>query len=147
MLLHDGTHMIDAINFLVDGATVFSRRHGRLRSRKGSTFLHGRCRNVPICLEIGSQRDHLVFEIELSFEAGRIRIGNGVEQWQVSRESPYYEGYRSLLADEDSGNEETGYFATMIEDAVACVDDANRVPGSSALDALEVMKLIKRFRL
>lgn len=145
MLLHDGTHLIDAVNYLTGQPTRFLRRHGRLRSRRSSTFLLGRSGAVPVLLEVGSERDHLVFEVELSFESGRLRIGNGTESWERSEESPYYEGYRSLLPDPPGAAGLTGYFANMVADAVACVDEPDREPRSSAIDALEVMKFIRRW--
>ena len=144
MLLHDGTHLVDAVNFLTGNYARFTRRHGPLRSRRGSTFLLGKAGDIPVSIEVGSERDHLVFELELSFESGRIRVGNGVESWERSQESPYYEGYRSLLPESTAGAGPTGYFANMIADAVACVEERSREPRSSALDALEVMKFIRR---
>ena len=143
MLLHDGTHLVDAINYLLGQPVRLERRFGALRSNRGSTFLFGRGEKLPVVIEIGSERDHLVFEILLSFERGRIRVGNGVEQWERSVESPYYEGYRSLLPDEPGATGKTGYFANMIADAVAGVDDPKLEPRSSAVDALEVMRFIK----
>jgi len=116
-----------------------------LRSRHGSTFLLGSAGETPVSIEVGSERDHLVFELELSFESGRIRVGNGVESWERSEESPYYEGYRSLLPESRANGGLTGYFASMVADAVACVDDPIREPRSSALDALEAMKFIRRW--
>lgn len=145
MLLHDGTHLVDAVNFLTGNYVRFSRRYGRLRSRRGSTFLLGSAGTIPVSLEVGSERDHLVFELELSFEKGRIRVGNGVESWERSEKSPYYEGYRSLLSESLETQGPTDYFANMIADAVACVDDSTREPRSSALDALEVMRFIRRW--
>jgi predicted dehydrogenase len=145
MLLHDGTHLVDAVNFLTGNYARFTRRHGPLHSRRGSTFLLGKAGAIPVSIEVGSERDHLVFELELSFEFGRIRVGNGVESWERSQESPYYEGYRSLLPESAAGEGPTGYFANMIADAVACVEERGREPRSSALDALEVMKFIRRW--
>lgn len=148
MLLHDGTHLLDAINYLTGSPTRLNRRIGPLKSRLGSTTLHGRAGRVPVTVEVGSERDYLLFEVELSFESGRIVVGNGVERWERSVESPYYEGYRSLVAEDIPGGSggRTGYFANMIADAVACVDDPGREPRSSALDALEVVRFIKSRR-
>lgn len=145
MLLHDGTHMVDAIAFLLGGPVRFRRRYGRMRSRRGSTLLLGSCEGSVVYLEVGSERDHLIFEIEISFEGGRIRVGNGVESWERSVESPYYEGYRSLVPEQAAPAGPTGYFANMIADALACWEDPTREPRSSALDALEVMRFIKRW--
>jgi hypothetical protein len=50
----------------------------------------------------------LVFELELSFETGRIRVGNGILKFENSVESPYYTGYRSLLPDTGPRESATG---------------------------------------
>jgi hypothetical protein len=101
--------------------------------------------SIPVAIEVGSQRDHLVFEVELNFSSGRIRVGNGVYSFERSGESPHYEGYRSLLPDEEAPPrpEKTGYFSGMVADAVRCVREPAHMPLSSAEDALEVMKFIR----
>lgn len=144
VLLHDGTHLVDIINFLAGGRLVPVGRFGRLRSGRSSVWLAGRVSGIPVVVEVGAGRDHLVFEVELSLERGRITVGNGVFRVEESRESPFYEGYRSLVATDESRPEITGYFAGMIADAVACVRESGRAPLSSALDGLAVMRFIRR---
>ena len=164
VLLHDGTHMVDIINFLGAGRLTVRSVIGRMGRRRGSSYLYGvlermpgRDANasgpdarsgepVPVVIEVGSDRDHLVFEVTLSCSEGRLRVGNGVYAVEESRESPYYEGYRSLipLASESSGP--TGYFANMVADAVACFREPGREPVSSALHGYEVMEFICSWR-
>ena len=175
VLLHDGTHLVDIINFLLEEArgpaargpaargpaardpaacslrkanpVRLERRSGSMRSNRGSAYLFGTASRagrpsrtespgagggavptsraaegggIPVVIEVGAERDHLVFEVELSFERGRIRVGNGVLSFEASGESPYYEGYRSLLPDEAPEIGKTGYFSNMIADAVRC---------------------------
>ena len=175
VLLHDGTHLVDIINFLVDPAARrpgeinpvrLERRFGSMRSKRGSAYLFGTApcaeaagaADVPVVIEVGAERDHLVFEVELSFERGRIRVGNGVFSFEVSGESPYYEGYRSLLPDEAPEIGKTGYFSNMIADAVRClrrrqvagagggVGGITCEPVSSAVDGYAVMKYIRSMR-
>jgi predicted dehydrogenase len=146
VLMHDGTHMVDVINFLAGGRAQLTRRFGRMRSRTSSAYLFGRIAGVPVVLEVGAERDHLVFEIELSFERGRARVGNGVLSFEGSEESPYYEGYRSLLPSDTPALSKTGYFANMIADAVRCVRDPGYEPVSSALDGLAAMRFITAMR-
>jgi len=146
VLLHDGTHMVDIINFLVGGRTHPTRRFGRMRGRTSSAYLFGNVKRVPIVIEVGSERDHLVFELELSFERGRIRVGNGVLSFEGSGESRFYEGYRSLHQDEAPAIEKTGYFANMMADAVRCARDPGHEPVSSAMDGLAVMRFIGAMR-
>lgn len=176
MLLHDGTHMVDAVNFLTGGRACVKRKigpMGPMRTARGSVFIYGKVncvdreasgdvvgpregntsRNtfrrpesgVPVVIEVGSQRDHLVFELELSFERGRVRIGNGVLTFERSEKSSYYENYRSLIPDETKNTtfEKTGYFANMLADMVQCVKDPSRNPVSSAEDGLAVMEFIR----
>lgn len=152
MLLHDGTHLVDIINFLLavgpsnSTPLCLSRRFGTLRSNQGSAFLFGRAGEIPVVVEVGAGRDHLVFETEISFERGRVRVGNGVLSFEKSVESPFYEGYRSLLPDETPVIEKTGYFTNMMADAVRCAREDGYYPDSSAADALQVMRFIRATR-
>jgi len=147
VLLHDGTHLVDSINYLT-GSTCRLRRHfGSMHERRSSTYLFGRAGKIPVVIDVGAERDHLVFEVELSFVKGRVRVGNGVLQYEVSGESPFYENYRSLLPDETPRIGRTGYFSNMLEDAVRCVREADHPPVSGAPDGLEVMKFIRSLRL
>jgi predicted dehydrogenase len=146
VLIHDGTHMVDVINFLAGGRCQLRRHYGRMRSRASSAYLYGRVSGVPVVIEVGAERDHLVFEVELSFERGRARIGNGVLSFEASEESPYYEGYRSLLPGDTPQLASTGYFANMMADAVRCARDPGHEPVSSALDGLAAMRFITSMR-
>mgnify|MGYP006286620867 CR=1 FL=1 len=143
VLLHDGTHMIDIINYLTDSVCSVKKSYGAMRASSSSAFLFGRAGSVPVCLEVGSQRDHLVFELELSFEQGRIRIGNGVLSFEESGPSPYYSDYRSLLPADTPVVASTGYFAGMLADAVRCCREAEYQPISNAAASLEVMRFIR----
>ncbi len=146
VLLHDGTHMIDIINYLTDTRCTLKKRYGSMRRATPSTFLYGKAGTIPVSLEVGSRRDHLVFELELSFEQGRIRIGNGVLAFEKSSSSPYYSDYRSLLPDPTPDIKQTGYFSGMIADAVKCRCNPLHMPVSSAKDSLEVMRFIHAAR-
>lgn len=146
VLLHDGTHMVDIVNFLAGGRLRVHRIVGNLNRRKGTSYLHGALKretgSIPVVIEVGSERDHLVFEVTLSFSRGRIRVGNGVFSVERSAESPHYEGYRSLIPGDSVPIGPTGYFANMVTDAVACFREPGREPVSSAVDGYEVMKFI-----
>jgi predicted dehydrogenase len=153
VLWHDGTHLIDAIMFLC-GVTL---RHGRrlgadLRSKTGTAFLYGTAfgteggASIPFCVEIGSGRDHLVFEIEVSCASGRLRIGNGVFEVYESAPAAYAEGFRSLSKIRSRFEGPTGYFSGMVADAAACVRDGERTPASGAKQALAVIEYLSRLR-
>jgi predicted dehydrogenase len=95
---------------------------------------------IPFMLEIGAERDHLIFGLEISCEYGRVRIGNGVFEVWESGPSPYAENFRSLSKTADGFEGKTGFFANMAADAVACARAPRREPVSSALDALRVIR-------
>jgi predicted dehydrogenase len=154
---HDGTHLADAVMFLTDAVLKHRRSWGaKLTSRSGTAWLEGELRfekktsenscaafaPVPVVFELGCARDHLVFEIEISCEKGRLRIGNGIFEVWESVPSPYAEKFRSLKNTEEIFSGPTGYFANMLKDAVACVKDPQRAPVSGAVDGLKVIEYL-----
>ncbi|MCL2208730.1 MAG: Gfo/Idh/MocA family oxidoreductase [Treponema sp.] len=162
---HDGTHLADTIMFLTGGILKHRRRWGaKLSSHNGTAWLEGelypnslpperknaeKIKPIPVILEIGSGRDHLVFEIEFSCEKGRLRIGNGVFEVFESVPSPYAEKFRSLKDTGEKFSGPTGYFANMLEDAVSCVRNSQLSPVSGAIDGLRVIEYlssVKRWR-
>lgn len=154
-LWHDGTHLADAVMFLTDGTLVHKRHWGaKLTSREGTAWLEGKlnflshkrrtggAKDAEVLIEVGAERDHLVFEIEFSCEKGRLRIGNGVFEVFESVPSPYAEKFNSLKKTSETFSVPTGYFANMVKDAVACVKDPHREPVSSAADGLRVIEYL-----
>jgi len=147
-LWHDGTHLADAIMFLTDAVLKHRRSWGaKLASRSGTAWLEGSLIKekeppIPLLMEIGAGRDHLVFEIEFSCEKGRLRIGNGVFEVLESVPSPYAEKFRSLKNTGEVFSGQTGYFANMLKDAVTCVKDPRHAPVSKAVDGLRVIEYL-----
>jgi len=147
-LWHDGTHLADAIMFLTDAILKHRRSWGaKLTSKSGTAWLEGSLIRkkeppIPLLMEIGAGRDHLVFEIEFSCENGRLRIGNGVFEVFESVPSPYAEKFRSLKNTGEVFSGSTGYFANMLKDAVACVKEPKHSPVSAAVDGLRVIEYL-----
>lgn len=133
VLYHDGTHMVDILNFLVGPWSIVSTH--KINEEPDRSFLiigkttdihtdktNSAKPSVSISLEVAQGRDHLLFEVDLSFSEGRVRVGNGTyEEWK-SRPSTLYEQFRSL---EHTGGfamksyKKTGYFSNMMNHAVA----------------------------
>jgi len=154
VLWHDGTHLADAVMFLTDSTLRHRKRWGaKLRSTSGTAWLEGYLegdRNgkprIPVVLEAGAGRDHLVFQVQCSCERGRLDIGNGIFRVWESRPSPYAEHFRSLAPTPETFSGPTGFFATMLADAIACVRNPALVPKSSAADGLRVVKYLSSLR-
>jgi predicted dehydrogenase len=150
VLWHDGTHLVDAIMFLTGMTLKHKKRLGaKLSANAGTAWLvtkeerrEKREKEVPVVIEIGAGRDHLVFEIEFSCEKGRLRIGNGVFEVWESVPSPYAEKFRSLMQTDETFSGPTGYFANMVKDAVACAREPGRPPKSGAVDGLRVIEYL-----
>ena len=152
VLWHDGTHLADAIMFLT-GAVLKHRKHrgAKLKNSVGTAWLEGElvpatCSPIPVTIEVGAGRDHIVFELEFSCEKGRLRIGNAVFEIWESAESSYAEKFRSLKLSGEKFDGPTGYFSNMIADAVACLRDPKRQPVSSAADGLRVIEYLSSIK-
>ncbi len=147
ILLHDGTHLVDVIAFLAGGPPAL--REAALErpplagcSTAEALVVTAAAAAVPVLMEIGSGRDHVVFELDLSFERGRLRIGNGLYEEHRSGPSPYYEHMRSLRELGRRGPRLTGYFSRMMADAAACAREPGRQPASSAVHGAEALRFV-----
>ncbi|MDR3335110.1 MAG: Gfo/Idh/MocA family oxidoreductase [Treponema sp.] len=150
MLWDDGTHIVDILMFLTSSGLRQEASWGaKLSDKTGSAFFQGYLEpeteawhEVPFLIEVGAERDHLVFELDFSCERGRLRIGNGIYEVWESGPCPYADHFRSLRRTRETFTGLTGYFANMVQDAVACVREPGREPCSSALDGLRVIEYL-----
>lgn len=138
ILLHDGTHLIDIVQFIT-GKKLIIEQH---QKNKDFIFMFCKADKIPVVIEAGSKRDHILFELDISFTKGRIRIGNGLYEEYKSVKSPYYEKMRSAVLTNAKRPKKTGYFSNMMIDAINCVRDNSKEPVSSAEDAFYVIKMI-----
>jgi predicted dehydrogenase len=142
ILYHDGTHMLDILRFLTDENLEILHSEGEPYQKGGQLIVLARGGSVPIVLDVSGGRDHLVFELDLSFEKGRIRIGNGVYELWSSQESPYYTGFRSLSCTSSGWKGRTAYFSSMMNHAIELLNNPGRKCESSYRDGLKVLELI-----
>jgi predicted dehydrogenase len=143
MLLDDGTHLIDTIQFFTDSGMrdIFSRYfHSQ---KQNSILVTANCGDISVFFEIASGRDHIVFEIDLSFSDGRIRIGNGLYEEFESKSSPFYERQKSLIRNKIKFKK-TKYFSNMLEEAVGLFNHQISSPSSSVEESYKVMRAIDK---
>jgi predicted dehydrogenase len=150
LLWDDGTHLVDAIHFLTSRCVRAIRTVGDSGGVE-SFFILGYAGTVPVVLEAGTERGYLMFEIDLLFSRGRVRIGNGLYEEYEGAESGFYERMRSLrnvaVVPEKPGvwpDGPTRYFSGMLEDAVACFRNRRKPPVSSAVDGYLALAVIDR---
>lgn len=152
VLWHDGTHLADALRFVLGPWRPVSVR-GDVRSSAGNALVVGETVEaspggpVTVTVEASPGRDHLLFECDFSFASGRVRVGNGVfEEWR-SAPSPLYERFRSLEPVTAIGTNpyaETGYFAGMMAHAIALARDPGLPIESSFRDGVAALEILDR---
>jgi predicted dehydrogenase len=144
MLFEDGTHLVDIIRFLSQAEILSVRSFGRPDERGGNLVAVGICRGAQVTIEAACDRDHLVFELTLGFERGRVVVGNGVYEELESSASTFYKGFNSLVKKVDTFNASTGYFSGMLSDAVDLLKKrgSDRKPVSGGYDGYMAIKTI-----
>ena len=166
-LLHDGTHLVDIIQFLLasvelkEGADVKSvpllqnpTVTGIFKDEKGlvrnfvanyqsvvSSF--GKIPDVTI--KMSGRSKFFEFRIEILGTLGKIIIGNGIFEFYKREESKLYTGFYSLSKQKIKIPKKTGYFTGMIQNAVDFLDGKSEMlsPLSEAISDLKVLEEIK----
>jgi hypothetical protein len=137
--------MIDILRYLTGGDVNRVTAWGKPETpgeRLTARFFVG---ETEVWLETAADRDHLVFELDLGFETGRVRVGNGLYEEFVGAPSPLYEKMRSLVGVEVNRDElyPTRYFAGMAEDAVRSAREPGYQPVSTMADGLAALEAIE----
>ncbi len=164
-LLHDGTHLVDIILFLLeDEQTGFKYNfeddgkksclsEGRITSlvcdEKDSSvvrslnvhFSSEKCADINMV--ISGESRFFGFEVDVIGAEGRIRIGNGIFEFYKRAESKLYSGFYSLEKDSKVKSlKKTKYFSNMVKNAVDFLDQKEplRSPLASGLRTLYILE-------
>lgn len=164
-LLHDGTHLVDIVNFFLEEKNSGNSAEKLLRKMKISCITKDKknpriVRNINVhfesdkCADINiamSGRSRFFgFEVEIIGTEGRIRIGNGIHEFQKREESKLYSGFYSLTDDKKVKiPKKTKYFSNMIKNAVEFLDGkaplcSTLQTGLNTLSTLEEIKNLIR---
>lgn len=146
VLLWDGTHLIDILRYLTGKELRDVQTWGKPEALGAKLTARFQMGETEVFWETASNRDHLVFELDLGFERGRVRVGNGLYEEFVGGPSPMYDKMRSLLPVSVPPNElyPTGYFSGMAADAVHAAREASYQPVSTLADGLAALEAIER---
>ncbi len=149
-LLHDGTHLVDIISWLLDEKLSKPVVTGIFKDDKdvvrnfSAHFTTPACADVTISMS-GRSR-FFSFGLDILGTEGRICLGNGYAKFYKRKESNLYTGFFSLAKDKSVHlPKKTGYFANMIQNAVDFLDNKEKLlsPLSAAIDDLKVLEEIK----
>lgn len=167
-LIHDGTHLVDIVRFLLDGQQlvepVLSGVHWDEENMLRNMTVTYSCEACPSVQFIISGRSKFFgFEIDILGTLGRIRLGNGFFHFYQSRESKLYSGFRSLeevfgaFSYQVEGRSQhcrlkkgrfagkTRYFSGMVQNAVDFLDGTAPL-GSSLADGIATLKLLEEMK-
>lgn len=147
VLYHDGTHMVDAVRFLLKNPACDDgeRNDGEMKKEETnfpllkvqyidhmkSDFLNtlkiSACistekndsskRQIPFFFDISCGKEYLQFELHFHFSHGLVRLGNGLYEEYNSVQSPYYKDFFSLSCNKRRSKQSTYCFANMIKHA------------------------------
>lgn len=150
-LLHDGTHLVDIIQFLLDENLKNPLVTGIFKDEKNvvrnfsAHYKTQKCSDVSIYMS-GRSR-FFSFGVDILGTEGRICIGNGYSKFYKREESKLYTGFYSLSKDKSVKiPKKTGYFSNMIQNAVDFLDKKATLesPLSVAIQDLKVLEEIKK---
>ena len=151
-LLHDGTHLVDIISWLLDEKLSSPVVTGIYKDEKDEVrnfsahFKADSCAEVTISMS-GRSR-FFSFGLDILGTEGRICLGNGYAKFYKRKESKLYTGFYSLARDKIIHlPKKTGYFSNMIQNAVDFLDGTSPLqsPLSAAIEDLQVLEEIKAF--
>ena len=100
-LLHDGTHAVDYIDYLLEAKPI--RVASRLLKANKDAKIEEQAiavleypENVFVFLEAGGKRNYFQFEIDIQTEEARFILSNDGHKFFITKKSKLYKGFRSL---------------------------------------------------
>ncbi|MCM1321858.1 MAG: Gfo/Idh/MocA family oxidoreductase [Bacteroides sp.] len=148
-LLHDGTHLVDTVRYLLDAEFANPAVFGIHSDSSGNVRNIQVSYSVPQCpavqFSFSGRSKYFGFDIDIHGTEGRIQIGNGYARLFLRKKSKLYSGFYSLALVKTKIPKKTGYFANMTQHAVDFLDGACPLRSSleSGLKTLAVLEEIK----
>lgn len=150
-LLHDGTHLVDIIQFLLDENLENPIVTGIFKDEKNivrNFSAHYKTQKCPdVSIFMSGRSRFFSFGVDILGTEGRICIGNGYAKFYKRKESKLYSGFYSLSKDKSVKiPKKTGYFSNMIQNAVDFLDKKAALESSlsAAIQDLKVLEELKK---
>lgn len=147
-LLHDGTHLIDIVQYLFGSIAQvqgYTTRYSQNSLYEDYAIAH--CittSGIHVTLEAGGYRDYFMFELQIFGTSGRIVIGNGYLYLYTPKKSRFYKGFNDLIASDVTPKGKPDYFVKLYKEAKQCLHKPVNVTSSGydGYKALEVIQAI-----
>lgn len=145
-LLHDGTHLADMIRYFcgdIDSINGSVKRENReYATETTATAMMRTLSGVDVFIEAGGMREYFNFELDLHFQKGRVKIGNGIREYYTSETSTRYTGFRDLARkDFPKLTRDSDPFSGAILEVMNAIETDSE-PKSSGVDGLKAMEII-----
>lgn len=169
-LLHDGTHLIDIVQYLLEDkigqdnvlqnmkitSVTYDDKNtsdNKIKNGDHNNIVKNIVRYLNVhynskkCTDVnfifnGAAR-YFGFEIDIIATAGRVTIGNGIFSFQKRAESTLYSGFWSLCRDKSIKKpHKTRYFSNMVQNAVDFLDGKSSLQ-SNLTTGLNTLQLIE----
>lgn len=148
-LLHDGTHLVDILRFLLKAELKNPRVESVFFDEKGIvrnfTAIFKTEKINEIIVRMSGRSRFFEFRVEITGTLGKICVGNGFFDFYLREESPLYTGFYSLKKQKIRVPKKSRYFSGMVENAVEFLEGKSALlsPLSEALEDLKVLESIK----
>lgn len=156
-LLHDGTHLVDIVRFLLGQENVSGKDFEVIHTPRITSLVYDEenpeiLRNLSVNFEsevcpdvnlsFSGRSKYFGFEVDIIGTEGRIKIGNGIFEFFRAEESRLYSGFYSLSRNRKIRRfKKTRYFSNMVQNAVDFLDGKTPL-FSSLFDGLADLKII-----
>ena len=148
-LIHDGTHLVDIVRYLLKIELKTPVITGVWKDEKNivrNFSAHYTTANIPdVEITMSGRSKFFEFRLEILGTRGKICIGNGIAEFYLREESRLYTGFYSLEKQKVKLPEKTAYFSGMVENAVDFLEGKAPLlsPLEDAVRDLAVLEEIK----
>ncbi|NLM01489.1 MAG: Gfo/Idh/MocA family oxidoreductase [Treponema sp.] len=162
-LIHDGTHLVDIVNFLLENE---KGQCNLIPENEGKNFVSGVFRDeknmvrnaiahyklehdenlISVNFLFSGRSKFFGFEIDILGTEGRVQIGNGFFKFWKNKESNLYTGFKSLTKMKIKKYKgKTKYFSQMVQNAVDFLKGKAELKSTidDGINALKILEAIK----
>ena len=141
-LLHDGTHLVDIVNYLA-GPPAWVEGFVHRSHREAMTAVMRLKGGASVFIETGGLREYFNFELDIQGTEGRILIGNTHFSLYRKRKSLHYSKFTELGRVRLPRFRRNNYFRQEVGEIVRWLDGGRRAVDSTGEDGLAALEVIE----